>query len=292
MLREGHRHWTFQQSSEAVTKSLQTLAHGRPFEFLQSRGFQEFLLKERLIYKIQKFQEDQNHRTKHWLAYQSTQAEEVFVRLQSKTVLILGCGGTGGLIAEHLVRAGVRSLILLDGDFVDAPDLNRQLHFSRKDIGKMKVTALRERLLDIQPDLNLQVHHRLLTSTAQLVDLLEGCPVHLVVCAVDQPIYDIQVIVGEACLLLKTPVLFGAVGIFDAVIGPLFTESSELEKQNQVFRHLAQTSSPEEQVVRGSLCFTNSMAAAQMSLEAYKFLTGYGGKIAVENKALITTFSI
>lgn len=292
-LREGTRLWTFQRLSDSVFKSLEIVAAGGAFSSLPSQKFQEFLLKERLIFKVQEFREDTNHRTLHWLSYHNQNAQEVFSQMQSKPVGIIGCGGTGGLIAEHLVRAGIRSLVLVDGGLVDEPDLNRQLHFTRKDLGKPKVQALSERLLEIQSGLELQTHHEFLSSTEQLTDLLKDHSLQLLVCAVDQPMYEIQAIVGETALQLQTPVLFGAVGISDAVIGPLFTDPSELQKQNANFRNLAkEVSSIPKQIVRGSLCFTNTLAAAQMGLEAYKFLSGYGGELAIKNKALIVPYSV
>ncbi|MBS1969858.1 MAG: ThiF family adenylyltransferase [Bdellovibrionales bacterium] len=292
-LREGTRLWTFQQLSDSVVQSLEIVAAGKSFATLPSQKFQEFLLKERLIFKVQDFKEDSHHRTLHWLSYQTQNAEEVFAKMQSKPVGIIGCGGTGGLIAEHLVRAGIRSLVLVDGGLVDEPDLNRQLHFTKKDLGKPKVQALKERLLEIQPDLELHTRHELLSSTDQLTGMLKGFSLQLIVCAVDQPMYTIQAIVGETALQLETAVLFGAVGISDAVIGPLFTDPVELQKQNANFRNLAKDAAHfQQQIVRGSLCFTNTLAAAQMGLEAFKFLSGYGGELTIKNKALIVPYSI
>lgn len=291
-LREGDRLWTFENCTKKVQESFEILAEGKAFMKLPSAKLQGFLLEEHLIYIVQEFVVDSNHRTLHWLSYKNKNAYSTLNELRKKTVAILGCGGTGGIIAEHLVRAGVTSLILVDGGVVDEPDLNRQLHFTRRTLGHCKVGALAAHLLEIKPELNLRTHHTYISSEENVLQLLENVSLDLIVCAVDQPIYKIQAMVGEGALRMNVPVLFGAVGISDAVIGPLFTDFSELKKQNQNFRSLAQNATAPSEIVKGSLCFINTMAAAQMALEAFKFLSNYGGDVAIKNKAQIISYNV
>ena len=66
--------------------------------------------------------------------------------LREKAVLIIGCGGTGAIIADHLARCGLARLGLVDGAVLDPPDLNRQFTYHSKDIGKDKVTLLKEHI--------------------------------------------------------------------------------------------------------------------------------------------------
>lgn len=89
-------------------------------------------------------------------------AQEIFSRnrpgateiLKAAVVGIAGLGGLGSNIAVHLVRAGVRTLILADFDVVEPSNLNRQHYFSHQ-IGMKKSEALSEILLSINPDLDL-----------------------------------------------------------------------------------------------------------------------------------------
>lgn len=69
--------------------------------------------------------------------------------LQSKKVLILGCGGVGGYVCEALARSGVGNLILVDYDTVDESNINRQIIALDSTLGKLKVDVLAERVLDI-----------------------------------------------------------------------------------------------------------------------------------------------
>lgn len=72
--------------------------------------------------------------------------------LKDKTVLIVGIGGVGGYVTESMVRCGIGHLILVDFDTIDETNINRQLIALHSNIGKKKVDAYKERILDINPD--------------------------------------------------------------------------------------------------------------------------------------------
>ena len=76
-------------------------------------------------------------------------------KLNKATVLVVGLGGVGSFAAEFLARAGVGNMTIVDGDTVDITNINRQLPVLHSTIGKHKVEVVAERLLDINPDLNL-----------------------------------------------------------------------------------------------------------------------------------------
>ena len=71
--------------------------------------------------------------------------------IASKRVIIFGVGGVGSWCAESLVRSGIRQLTIVDSDRVCITNINRQLMATTKTIGQVKVEALRERLLTINP---------------------------------------------------------------------------------------------------------------------------------------------
>ena len=82
--------------------------------------------------------------------------EEGIERLQSTNILIVGLGGVGSFAAEFLVRAGIGNLTIVDGDMVDITNINRQLPALNSTIGKNKTDVIAERILDINPGLNLK----------------------------------------------------------------------------------------------------------------------------------------
>ena len=72
-------------------------------------------------------------------------------RIAQKRVIIFGVGGVGSWCAESLVRSGIQRLTIVDSDSVCITNINRQLMATSKTIGQVKVDALRERLLSINP---------------------------------------------------------------------------------------------------------------------------------------------
>ncbi len=81
--------------------------------------------------------------------------EEGLNKLQKSNVLVVGLGGVGSFAAEFLVRAGVGKMTIVDGDTVDITNINRQLPALHSTVGEPKVKIVGDRLLDINPELNL-----------------------------------------------------------------------------------------------------------------------------------------
>ncbi len=83
--------------------------------------------------------------------------EEKLATLINSNVLVVGLGGVGGIAAEMIARAGVGKMTIVDADTVDPTNRNRQIPALRSTEGVLKTDVLRERLLDINPDLELTV---------------------------------------------------------------------------------------------------------------------------------------
>lgn len=82
---------------------------------------------------------------------------EAAERLRKSSVLVVGLGGVGGYAAEMLVRAGIGTITIADGDTIHPSNRNRQLLALLSTEGRMKAEVMGERLLDINPELNLTV---------------------------------------------------------------------------------------------------------------------------------------
>lgn len=78
--------------------------------------------------------------------------------LKDKRVLVLGLGGVGGYVTESLARCGIGSLVLVDYDTVDITNINRQIIALHSNIGKKKTDCFKERLLDINPNINIDLY--------------------------------------------------------------------------------------------------------------------------------------
>jgi len=81
--------------------------------------------------------------------------EEGLEKLTKANVLVVGLGGVGSFAAEFIARAGIGNMTIVDGDTVDITNINRQLPALHSTVGKHKVEVVAERLLDINPKLNL-----------------------------------------------------------------------------------------------------------------------------------------
>lgn len=84
--------------------------------------------------------------------------EAAINKLQKSRVAVFGIGGVGGYVCEALVRSGVGAFDLVDDDKVCLTNLNRQIIATRKTVGKYKVDVMKERMLEINPDVDVRIH--------------------------------------------------------------------------------------------------------------------------------------
>lgn len=84
--------------------------------------------------------------------------EEAVNSLTDKKVIIFGIGGVGGYVAEALVRSGIGSFDLVDNDTVCISNINRQIIATTSTIGRYKTEVMKERMLDINPDVQVEIH--------------------------------------------------------------------------------------------------------------------------------------
>ena len=78
--------------------------------------------------------------------------------LENRRVAVFGIGGVGGYVCEALVRSGIGSFDLIDNDTVSVSNINRQIIATHKTVGKYKVDVMKERMLDINPSVSVDVH--------------------------------------------------------------------------------------------------------------------------------------
>ena len=84
--------------------------------------------------------------------------KEAMDKLKNSRVAVFGIGGVGGYVCEALVRSGIGAFDLIDDDKVCLTNLNRQIIATRKTVGKYKVDVMKERMLEINPDVNVRIH--------------------------------------------------------------------------------------------------------------------------------------
>ena len=84
--------------------------------------------------------------------------KEGIEKLKKAKVAIFGLGGVGSFVLEGLVRSGVQNFVLVDNDDISLSNLNRQLLATHKTIGKSKVEVAKERILEINPNANIEIY--------------------------------------------------------------------------------------------------------------------------------------
>ena len=94
-------------------------------------------------------------------------------KLKNANILVVGLGGVGSFAAEFLARAGVGNLTIVDGDTVDITNVNRQLPALHSTVGKNKVEVVAERILDINPEVQLVPINEFL-SPERMDEMLEN----------------------------------------------------------------------------------------------------------------------
>lgn len=84
--------------------------------------------------------------------------KEAMEQLSKARVAVFGVGGVGGYACEALVRSGIGAFDLIDDDKVCLTNLNRQIIATRKTVGKYKTDVMKERMLEINPDVDVAIH--------------------------------------------------------------------------------------------------------------------------------------
>ncbi len=145
-------------------------------------------------------------------------------KLKAASVLIVGVGGLGSPIAMYLAAAGVGRLGLVDADVVDESNLQRQIVHGQHTVGRLKVESARERLLDLNPHIRVDVYPVRLTRDNAL-DILR--PYDIVVDGTDN--FPTRYLLNDACVFLGKPFVYGSiyrfdgqVSVFDARHGPCY----------------------------------------------------------------------
>ncbi len=132
------------------------------------------------------------------------------LKLKRAQVLLVGTGGLGAPLGLYLAAAGVGRLGLVDFDAVDFTNLQRQVTFSTRDVGRPKLEATKERLQNLNPEIRIDTYETKLTSENALDILREY---DIVVDGTDN--FPTRYLVNDACVLLGKPNVYGSIFRFE-----------------------------------------------------------------------------
>lgn len=131
-------------------------------------------------------------------------------RIKAARILCIGAGGLGSPAALYLAAAGIGTLGLVDADRVDASNLQRQILYGTDDVGKEKLTAARERLRQLNPDMEIVLHATRLTS-ADATEII--APYDIVIDGSDN--FPTRYLSNDVCVFARKPNIYGSVFRFE-----------------------------------------------------------------------------
>ena len=140
-------------------------------------------------------------------------------RLKAARVLVIGAGGLGSPVGLYLAAAGVGRIGLVDFDEVDETNLQRQVLYGQRDVGRPKLEAARERLADVNPLIDIVLHAEKLTRDNALA-ILEDYD--LVVDGSDN--FPTRYLVNDACVLSGKPWVYGSIYRFEGQVAVFWGE--------------------------------------------------------------------
>ena len=190
-------------------------------------------------------------------------------RLMNARVLCVGAGGLGSPALMYLAAAGVGTLGIVEFDTVDESNLQRQIIHGQSDIGKSKALSAKEKIAEINPNVNVVVHEIRL-DIDNVMDIF--AQYDLIVDGTDN--FATRYLVNDACVLLKKPYVWGSIYRFDGQASVFWAE------YGPCYRCLYPEPPPPGMVpscaeggVLGVLCA--SIGSIQTT-EAIKLITGIG----------------
>jgi adenylyltransferase/sulfurtransferase len=131
-------------------------------------------------------------------------------KLKAASVLIVGTGGLGSPVALYLAAAGVGRIGLVDYDVVDFSNLQRQIIHGESRLGDLKVESAKDRLKDINPEIQIDTHNELLNSE-NAIEI--AAPYQIIIDGTDN--FPTRYLVNDLCVLTGKPNVYGSIFRFD-----------------------------------------------------------------------------
>jgi adenylyltransferase/sulfurtransferase len=145
-------------------------------------------------------------------------------KLKASSALVIGTGGLGSPVALYLAAAGVGRIGLVDFDVVDTSNLQRQVIHGASTIGKLKVESARAKLLDLNPDIQIDIYNEPFTS-GNAIRIAKDYDV--IIDGTDN--FPTRYLTNDVCVFLGKPNVYGSIfrfdgqlSVFDARQGPCY----------------------------------------------------------------------
>ncbi|HXB30379.1 MAG TPA: molybdopterin-synthase adenylyltransferase MoeB [Puia sp.] len=200
--------------------------------------------------------------------------EEAQLKLKAARVLIIGSGGLGSPALLYLTAAGVGTIGIVDFDVVDDSNLQRQVLFDIREIGKPKVEAAKRRLEALNPYVNIVIHNTHINS-GNALEIIRDYDV--VADGTDN--FPTRYLVNDATLLLDKPNVYGSIFQFEGQVS-VFNYVNRNGERGPNYRDLYPTPPPPGLVPScaegGVLGVLPGIIGSLQALEVIKVITGIG----------------
>ncbi len=195
--------------------------------------------------------------------------EEGQIKLKQSRVLVIGVGGLGTPILQYLSAGGVGHIGIVDNDEVNESNLQRQILFGVKDLGKLKSIIAKERLSKLNPDVNFEIFNFRL-GKKNILELIRDHD--LVFDATDN--FDTRYLINDACVAAGKPWIYGAVFRYEGQLSVFnYKEGPTLRCLYPDPPEPGTYIAAEESGLLGVL---PGMIGCYQAIEAIKIITGFG----------------
>lgn len=155
---------------------------------------------------------------KHWISRTTLLiGDENLQKLINSHVLIVGLGGVGSYAAEFIARSGVGKMTIVDGDVVDPTNRNRQLQALSSTHGKQKTELMKERIKDINPEIEVHVVKEFLTPE-KAYEIIQSAEYDYIIDAIDSITPKLNLLIAAHRLQKKIVSSGGAGGKTDPIL--------------------------------------------------------------------------
>ncbi|WP_367389630.1 molybdopterin-synthase adenylyltransferase MoeB [Lewinella sp. LCG006] len=203
---------------------------------------------------------------------------EAQLKLKAARVLVIGAGGLGSPLLQYLAAAGVGTIGIIDPDRVSSSNLQRQVLYGEKDLGKLKVEAAKERLLDLNPHLSINTYPQVFDKNNAMEILSEY---EIIADGTDN--FPTRYLVNDACVLAGKPYVYGSIFRFEGQVS-VFNLAMPDGSRSPNYRDLYPTPPPPDQVPNcaegGVLGVLPGMIGAMQANEVIKIITETGTSLA------------
>ncbi len=217
-------------------------------------------------------------------------------KLNDAKVAIFGIGGVGSFVCEGLARSGIGNFILVDYDKIDESNINRQLIATVNTIGKYKADLMKERILEINPNANVEVHKEFYMADSKsdiitedlsyVVDCVDTIMAKIaIICNCDA--LDVPVISSMGTGNKLDPTMFEVADMYETSVCPLARitkkdlKTRNIDKLKVVYSKENPINTNEHAInqnrkfkVKGSVSFVPSVAGLIIAGEVIKDLAG------------------